>query len=223
MTEIFLDTTDIEEIKKFISWGIGTGVTTNQSIFLKKSKGKNFKEEAKKILELVRPYPVSLEGPNDLEELLDKAEVYNTWGNNVVIKVPMMGNGDGLKAVSLFKGMNIRTNVTACMSVNQAFLAANAGATYVSLFFNRIKDIVGEDNAVKVLKRTMKMLENYDTKLIVGSIRHPDDIPVILDSNPHIITIPSGILDKMPWHDRTESTLKEFEKCWEEFCKAEKC
>jgi len=223
MTEIFLDTASIEEIKKFTSWGIGTGVTTNQSIFLKKAKGKNFKEEALKILEFVQPYPVSLEGPNKLEELLDKAECYNMWGLNVVIKVPMLGNGDGLKAVKLLNAMDIKTNVTACMNVNQAFLAANAGATYVSLFFNRIKDIVGEDNAVKVLKGTMKMLENYDTKLIVGSIRHPDDIPVILESNPHIITIPSNILEKMPWHDRTESTLKEFDKCWEEFCKAEKC
>lgn len=224
MTQIFVDTASVEEISKFIGWGISRGCTTNQAIFLKTTpKGTNFKDQAIKILELIHPYPVSLEGPNDFEKLLDKAEVYNTWGSNVVVKVPMLGNGDGLRAVRLLNGMGIKTNVTACMTVNQAFLAASADATYVSLFFNRIKDMVGERKAVNIIRQTMTMLidGDFDTKLIIGSIRSPDDIPAILKGKPDIITIPTNILEQMPFNKKTEETLKEFEECWNEFKKSE--
>jgi transaldolase len=222
MSEIFLDTASIEEINKFKSWGIGTGVTTNQKIFLKTAKGTDFKEQAEKILDAMYPYPVSLEGPNDLGELLDKAEVYRTWGRNVVVKVPMLGNGDGLKAVKILSSMGIQTNVTACMTVNQAFLAANAGATYVSLFYNRMKDMKDEKYAIETIKRTMLMLHDggFDTELIVGSIRTPEDIPNILEGQPDIITIPTKILEQMPLSKKTEETLEEFEKAWEKYQKS---
>jgi transaldolase len=219
--EIFLDTANTDEIDEILNWGIIKGVTTNQKIFLKE-KGCNFEEQSKKILKMVEPYPVSLEGPNNLDELLDTAREYGKWGKNVVIKVPMLEDGIGLIAVKILEGEGIKTNVTAMMSVNQAFLAIEAGASYASLFYNRIRDS-GVD-PVEVVKQSRAIIDkgNFKTKLIVGSIRNPSDVEEIISANPHVITIPYKILKQMPYHERTVTTLEEFDKAWEEFKQAEK-
>ena len=219
--EIFLDTANTEEINEILDWGLIKGVTTNQKIFLKE-KGCNFEEQSKKILKMVNPHPVSLEGPNRLDELIQTAREYNKWGKNVVIKVPMLPEGDGLKAVSILESEGIKTNVTAMMSVNQAFLAITAGASYASLFFNRIRDS-GAD-PIDVVRQTRAIIDSggYKTKLIVGSIRTPSDVIEIASANPHIITIPYKILKQMPYHEKTVATLEEFDKAWDEFRKAEK-
>jgi len=221
MTEIFLDTANIDEIKEILEWGLIRGVTTNQKIFLKE-KGCNFEEQSKKILKLVEPHPVSLEGPNSFDELIQTAEEYSKWGKNVVIKVPMLPDGSGLKAVKILEGQGIKTNVTAMMTVNQAFLAIAAGASYASLFFNRIRD--SGDDPVETVKQTRAIIDQggYKTKLIVGSIRTSENVEEIVSCNPHIITIPYKILKDMPFHGTTVSTLKEFDKAWEEFKQAEK-
>ena len=219
--EIFLDTANIDEINDILPWGIIKGVTTNQKIFLKE-KGVNFEEQSKKILKLVYPHPVSLEGPNNLDELINTAHEYNTWGKNVVIKVPMLADGSGLKAVRILEDEGIKTNVTAMMSVNQAFLTITAGASYASLFFNRIRD--SGDNPVEVIKQSRKIIDEggYKTKLIVGSIRNPNDVIEIASAYPHIITIPYKILDQMPYHETTVKTLQEFDQAWNEFKAAER-
>jgi transaldolase len=219
--EIFLDTANTNEISEILEWGIIRGVTTNQKIFLKE-KGCNFEEQSKIILKMVEPYPISLEGPNNLNELLEEAEKYSKWGKNVVIKVPMLADGSGLKAVKILESKGIKTNVTAMMSVNQAMLAITAGASYASLFFNRIRDS-GSD-PVDVVKKSREIIDcgDFKTKLIVGSIRNPSDVIEIASANPHIITIPYKILKQMPYHERTVSTLEEFDKAWDEFKKAEK-
>ena len=209
--EIFLDTANINEIKEILEWGIIKGVTTNQKIFLKE-KGCNFEEQSKKILKLVQPHPVSLEGPNNLDELLETAREYCKWGKNVVIKVPMLADGSGLNAVKILEKEGINTNVTAMMTVNQAMLAITAGASYASLFYNRIRDS-GLD-PIEVVKQSRAIIDNgnYKTKLIVGSIRNPSDVEEIASANPNIITIPFKILKQMPHHERTVSTLEEFDK-----------
>ena len=219
--EIFLDTANTDEIAEILEWGILKGVTTNQKIFLKE-KGCNFEEQSKKILKMVEPHPVSLEGPNNLDELLETAREYNKWGKNVVIKVPMLEDGSGVKAVNILKSEGIKTNVTAMMSVNQALLAIEAGATYASLFYNRIRDS-GAD-PVEVVKQSRAIIDSgeFKTKLIVGSIRNPSDVEEISSANPHIITIPYKILKQMPYHEKTVSTLEEFDRAWEEFKQAEK-
>jgi transaldolase len=219
--EIFLDTANTDEISEIIEWGIIKGITTNQKIFLKE-KGCKFEEQSKKILKMVEPHPVSLEGPNDLDELLVTAREYNKWGKNVVIKVPMLADGSGLKAVKVLESEGIKTNVTAMMNINQAFLAIEAGASYASLFFNRIRDS-GSD-PIEVVKQSRAIIDNggFKSKLIVGSIRNSTDVEEIISANPHIITIPYKILKQMPYHKRTVSTLEEFDKAWEEFKQAEK-
>ena len=246
MVEIYIDTASLEEINKWMDRGLIAGVTTNQKIFLDKAKGCNFEEQAKKILQLAYPLPVSLEGPNDLVGILDAAMRYREWSDNVVIKVPMLGNGDGLRAVKVLSEKCIKTNVTACMTLNQTYLASCAGATYVSLFYNRMMDwkysqlvpkwkpgtlkksklniIRARNYALDTIDNTMVLLEEEfcDTKLIIGSIRSPLDIEEILMAAPHIITIPTKILDQMPFHSATEAALQDFEKAWEEFCRAEK-
>jgi len=107
------------------------------------------------------------------------------------------------------------------MSVNQAFLAIEAGASYASLFFNRIRDS-GSD-PIEVIKQSRAIIDNggFKTKLIVGSIREPNDVIEIASANPHIITIPYKILKQMPYHKTTVATLDEFDRAWEEFKKAE--
>jgi transaldolase len=219
--EIFLDTANIDEINDILPWGIIKGVTTNQKIFLKE-KGCNFEEQSKIILKMVHPYPVSLEGPNKLDELLQTAREYNNWGSNVIIKVPMLADGIGLNAVNILENEGIKTNVTAMMTVNQAFLAVQAGASYASLFFNRIRDS-GLD-PIEVVKQSRAFIDNggFKSKLIVGSIRNPSDVEEIISANPHVITIPYKILKEMPYHERTVYTLEEFEKAWKEFKQAEK-
>jgi len=232
MSEIFLDSANLLDIEEISRWGIITGLTTNQKIFLNE-KGCNFEEQAKKILKMMRPFPVSLEGPNDLDGILQAAIKYVDWGDNVVIKIPMLPNGDGLRAVKALSMLNISTNVTACMTLNQAFLASKAGAAYVSLFYNRmidwmIKQKKPHDVAIRyaldTIQYTMEMLEREEseTQLIVGSIREPDDVNQILSVYPDIITIPTSILRKMPQNDMTDKTLKDFDDAWKEFCKAEK-
>jgi len=258
MTEIYHDTASIEEIERWLGKGVVQGITTNQKIFLDKAKGCNFEEQAKKILQLVYPLPVSLEGPNNYDGIIDAANRYSKWKgaaksippygkefDNLVIKVPMLSNGDGLSAVTKLKRHKIKTNVTACMTLNQTFLAASAGATYVSLFYNRMRDwkyIMLDPNwkkgdkqkpdliklateyALDTIDLTMELLEEEfcETKLIVGSIRSPQDIEDILTAAPHIITIPTKILDQMPFHPATNDALADFDKAWTEFCATEK-
>ena len=110
------------------------------------------------------------------------------------------------------------------MSLNQAFLAASAGASYMSLFYGRIRDYSTQEAALDTVAMTRQMLEDsgFKTKLIIGSLRNPTDIEQLLPCNPHIITIPPKILRQMPFHRRTVETLDEFDKAWAEFLKHEK-
>lgn len=215
MIEIFLDTANLKDIKKYTEWGIIKGVTTNQKIF-SKEKGCDFEERSRKILEIMDPYPVSLEGPNDYQGIIDFAEKVEQWGSNAVVKVPMMGNGDGLRALHEIRDI-VKTNVTACIVPNQAFLAASAGATYVSMFYGRIRDYYTHEQAVSFIKDTVTAIRDSDTQLIIGSVRDAIDVQYMIPLKPDVITIPPKILDRMPFHRRTEETLTEFEQAWEDF------
>src|SRR3989338_2880424 len=131
--KIFADTANLEELKELLSWGILDGGTTNPLI-ISKEEGGDFETRMKDILRLFKGMPISIEvTTNDLDEMVKEAMHYASWGDNAVIKIPI--GIIGLKAVKILSEKGVKTNVTACMSMNQAVLAAKAGATYVSLFW----------------------------------------------------------------------------------------
>jgi len=221
--EIFLDTASVKEIREILPWGIISGVTTNQKIFLTE-KGVNFRDRVLEILSLVNgPLSVELTKTSGSDEgLVEEANEYSRWNpQNVVIKVPMFKDGRGLRIVNRLKKENIKTNMTCLITTNQVLLAAKAGATYASIFFNRVRDS-GED-PLKVIRESKRIIEEsrFSTKVIVGSIRKPEDVNEAAVAGAHIITIPYKILVQMPFHSKTEETIKEFDQAWLEFKKAE--
>jgi transaldolase len=216
LTQIFLDTASLTEIQEFVSWGIADGVTTNQKIFLAEG-GVDFRKRVLDICNLVNG-PVSVETTkSSVEELVQEAREYASWHKNVVVKVAMYGDGKGLQVVSRLAKLGIKTNMTVMMTYNQLILASKAGATYVSLFYNRAKD-VGE-NPNQIIKDYVATAKEYGLKgrLIVGSIRTPDDVAQAMAAGAHIMTIPSKILKQMPFNKRSEDTIAEFDKAWQVF------
>jgi transaldolase len=222
--EIFLDTASIKEIKEILPWGLISGITTNQKIFLAE-KGCNFRDRVQEILSLVNgPLSVELTRTDGTdEEMIKEALEYSRWSpKNIAIKVPMFGDGRGLKIISQLRRRRVKTNATALISVNQVMLAAKAGATYASIFFNRVKD-AGED-AERAVRESRALLDRMGspTKIIVGSIRRPEDVAQAAVAGTHVITIPYKILTQMPYHKKTEETIAEFDRAWQEFKQAEK-
>jgi transaldolase len=216
MPEIFLDTASLTEAKELVSWGLADGVTTNQKIFLSEG-GVDFKKRVQDICRVVNG-PVSVETTShSVDELLAEAREYASWHKNVVVKVAMTGDGRGLKVVHQLTKERIKTNMTLMMTYNQLILAAKAGATFVSLFFNRSKE-AGED-PVKIIKDYVATANasNLKARLIVGSIRTPEDVAVAMAAGAHIVTVPTKILRLMPFNKRSEETREEFDKAWAEF------
>lgn len=221
--EIFLDTASVEEIKAILPWGIISGVTTNQKIF-SVEKGIDFKQRVLDILSLVDgPLSVELTKTSGTdEELVNEAQEYAGWSPNVVIKVPMWGDGRGLGIARRLRELGIKTNMTCMMNANQALLATMVGATFASIFFNRVKDSGGDP--VKTIQESRRVIDlgGFSTKIIAGSIRKPEDVNEAAVAGAHIVTIPYKILAQMPYHWKTEETIKEFDQAWLEFKKVEK-
>ena len=215
--EFFLDTANIEEVKKILSWGILSGLTTNQKIFFQEG-WVDFKQRALDLISLING-PVSLElTTNKLSDMVREARQYYSWDReHVVVKVAMKGDGTGLEAIHELASEGIPINATVMMSPMQAVLAAKAGARYVSLFFNRIRD-AGED-PVLAIKQTRTILEtsNLKAKIIVGSIRHPNDLLEAAVAGAHILTVPYKIMVQLPFHAKSEETIQEFDKAWQDF------
>jgi transaldolase len=214
--EIFLDTASLDECVELSKWGLADGVTTNQKIFLSEG-GVDFK---KRVIDICRVVdgPVSVETTTSTEdELLAEARQYASWHKRVVVKVAMTADGRGLKVVHQLAKEGIRTNMTLMMTYNQLVLAAKAGATYVSLFYNRSKE-AGED-PVKIIRDYVATAKesNLKARLIVGSIRTPEDVASAFAAGAHVVTIPTKILRQMPFNQRTEETRAEFDKAWQEF------
>ena len=206
--DIFLDTANIKEIEHILNWGIVDGVTTNQKIFLNE-KGVDFHTRVLEICNKLGDKPVSVESNGTtLDEILDDSREFSKIAPNVVPKIAMTADGIGLNAINILSKEKIPINTTVM-----------AGAKFVSLFFNRSKD-AGED-PIKIIKNYVKWVKNsnYPTKLIVGSVRSTKDVEDISEAGAHIITIPYKIIKEMPFHQKTEETIKEFDLAWEEFKK----
>jgi transaldolase len=216
MVQIFLDTASLNEIEEISTWGLIDGVTTNQKIFLAEG-GVDFRKRVLDICSIVDG-PISVETTkNNVHDLLEEAREYASWHKNIVIKVAMFGNGDGLKVVNQLTKEGIRTNMTVMMTFNQLVLATKAGATFVSLFYNRAKEVGEDPNQIIRDYVSFTKEGGYSSKLIVGSIRTPVDVSTAIACGAHIMTIPTKILKAMPFNKRTEETITEFDRAWIDF------
>lgn len=208
--KIFIDTANIEEIKTANDWGIIDGVTTNPSLVAK--EGKDFKSIVSQILSIVDG-PISVEViSTDAKGMVKEASEMSKWSENIVIKIPMIP--EGLKAVKILNEQGIKTNVTLVFSVNQAILAAKAGATYVSPFIGRLDDI-GHDG-MQLIRDLVPIYKEYGfkTEIIVASVRHPLHVIESAKTGAHVATIPFGVIEKMFKHPLTDIGLEKFLKDW---------
>lgn len=211
---IFLDSSDLNEIRQFMATGIVSGITTNPLIISKENPGVDLKTHILEIISMSK-VPTSVELTTETEsEMVAEAREYAKWHPNyVVIKVPM--TEVGLRVINtLERHDKTPVNVTCIMSFNQAYVSALAGATYVSIFSGRVRDM-GYDPA-HVIEQTRAALdrEKLKAQIIVGSIRHIGDVNEALHAGAHIVTVPPAILRKMFWHPRTTETIREFNDAW---------
>ena len=217
MTGIFLDTGDFEQIKKYHGLGIIRGVTTNPTIMSReKNKGNlNFKKRLTEIASHINPLPLSIElMTNDYKEMKKQAIEFSKWAKNINVKVTIHGpNGemDNLKIINeLEKKEKVRVNCTAMVTAQQCFVAAMAGATYVSIFGGRANDL-GYDSKYEIKKlRSLIDTMNLKSKIIAGSVRETSNITDWFHSGAHIVTCPPQFLEKVIIHPHTKEIVKQF-------------
>lgn len=208
--KIFLDTADIDQIKKYSF--IIDGVTTNPSLIAKIKPEYPFEELIMEISKIVQG-PISVEiMSHNSSEMVEEAQQISRISPNVVIKVPM--TMEGLKATKILSEMDIKTNVTLIFSTNQALLAANCGATYASVFVGRLDDI--GQNGIAVVKDAVDIFTryNYSTQVITASIRSPMHVLSAAKVGSHVVTIPPQVIELMSKHNLTDAGLELFLNDW---------
>ena len=204
--KIFMDTANVEEISRFVDWGVVYGVTTNPSLIAK--TGRTQAEVIPEIAKLVEG-PVSAEViSTECQGMVEEARKLVQIAENIVIKIPCIP--EGLKAVKILSAEGIKTNVTLVFSMSQALMAARAGATYVSPFIGRLDDI-GEDG-VLLLKNIVEAFKLYgiETEVIAASIRNLAHVDAVMLTGCQIATIPTKVLEQMIKHDLTDKGLAAF-------------
>jgi transaldolase len=215
---IFLDTADLNEIKRFHRMGILRGVTTNPTILLKQGVTGGMREleaRAKEIASLIAPLPLSVEvTTNDPARALDQAKTFAGWADNIAVKITVHGPAGELDNMELIHDLetahDIRVNVTAMMSAQQCFLAALAGATYVSIFGGRVNNM--GYNACGEIARLRKLLDQFQLKsqIIVGSTREVLNVIEWLEAGAHIVTVLPNLLEGMLVHPYSKETVEMF-------------
>jgi len=209
--KLFIDTANINEIKRINEWGILDGVTTNPSLIAKES-GKPFEAIIEEICGIVdgpiSAEVLSLEAPRMIEEGKKLAKIHK----NVTIKLPLVP--EGLKACKALTSEGIKTNVTLCFSATQGLLAAKAGATFVSPFIGRLDDInlVG----MELIEELVAIFQNYDleTQVLAASIRGPRHVTEAALAGAHVATIPTKVFDQMVRHPLTDKGVEQFMADW---------
>ena len=215
---IFLDTGKIEEIEKYMNMGVLRGVTTNPTILLK-SGVKGGKEAIKKrsieIANMIKPYPLSVEvTTNEPQKMIEQAREFSEWAGNINVKITIhgpYGELDNLEVAHLLETKyDIRVNVTAMMSAQQCFLAALAGATYVSLFGGRVNNM-GYNVCIEI-RKLRKVLDDFGlkAKIIIGSTREVLNVIEWLEAGAHIVTVVPELLKGMIIHPYSKETVQMF-------------
>lgn len=204
--KFFIDTANVNEIKRVAQWGVLDGVTTNPSLIAK--EGRDLKEVVQEICSIVdgpiSAEVISLESDKMVEEARELVKIHK----NIVIKIPMCE--EGLKAVSILSREGIKTNVTLIFSAQQALLAAKAGASFVSPFMGRLDDI--GNSGLIVIEDISQVFDFYgfNTEIIAASIRNPIHVLDCAKAGAHIATIPYKVLMQMLKHPLTDAGIKNF-------------
>ncbi|MDP7285511.1 MAG: fructose-6-phosphate aldolase [Candidatus Nitrosopelagicus sp.] len=209
--KIFLDTANLDIIRMYNDMGLVDGITTNPSLLAK--EGGDPQKIMEEISEIIKG-DVSLEViSTDYDGMMEEGRRLRKYGDNVVVKCPM--TGEGLKACKSLTAEGIPVNVTLIFSPNQAVLAAKAGAKYVSPFIGRLDDI--GHTGMDLIKEIKQIFQNYDfnTEILVASIRHPQHVVDAAKIGADIVTVPGAVLGKMLTHTLTDKGLKAFLDDWE--------
>ena len=208
--KLFIDTANVEEIRKANDLGVICGVTTNPSLIAK--EGKDFKTVIKEITTIVDgPISAEVVAP-DAQGMVAEARELAKIHENIVIKIPV--TEEGLKAVKILSAEGIKTNVTLIFSPAQALLAAKAGATFVSPFIGRLDDI--SDNGINIVDDIAVIFDMHgiQTEIIAASIRGPQDVVDSAKHGAHIATVPYKVIMQMLKHPLTDSGIKRFMEDW---------
>ncbi|WP_257448810.1 fructose-6-phosphate aldolase [Archangium lipolyticum] len=216
--KFFIDTADVEEIRKAHAMGVLDGVTTNPSLLAKVGRG--LEETIREICSIVDG-PVSAECVSaDAPELIKEGKGLAKIHDNVVVKIPM--GVEGLKAVKALTAEGIRTNVTLCFSANQALLAAKAGATYISPFVGRLDDI--SQDGMELIAHIIEIYQNYDftTQVLVASVRNPVHVLQAARMGADVATLPYSVIAQLAQHPLTDIGIKKFLADWEKVPKSAK-
>lgn len=210
---LFVDSSDPSEVREIFRWGVVSGVTTNPLLFARESGAADLETRIRELI-------ASSEGPVSVELLgeseaamLAEAERYASWDpSRICIKVPF--GEAGLRVTAALARRGVATNVTCVMSFAQAYLAALAGGTYVSIFSGRVRDMGYDVRPTIAKSRAQLDREGLSCRLIVGSVRHPMDVAEALEAGAHVVTVPPAILRKMLHNPKTDETLREFSAAW---------
>jgi len=208
--KIFLDTANLDELRKGAAWGIVDGVTTNPTLIAK--EGKPLEEQIRAICDIVdgdiSAEVVATDAPSMIREGKSLAKIHK----NIVVKCPL--TRDGIVATKALTGEGIRVNVTLCFSPNQALIAAKAGAYIISPFVGRIDDISW--NGMDLIRQIVQIYKNYGykTQILSASLRSPTHVSESALAGAHIATMPFKVLDMLFNHPLTDKGLEQFLKDW---------
>ncbi len=209
--KLFIDTANVDQVAEIASWGVLDGVTTNPSL-VAKEEGADFKETVTKMCGLVNEVSAQITA-TQFPEMKKQADEYSSWHKHVVVKVPM--TVEGLKTLNYCSSKGIHTNTTLVFSVPQAIMAAKSGATMISPFVGRLDDL-GMDGMELIQDiRTAWDHYNFDTQILVASVRNVEHVHRAATIGAHIATIPYKVFKELPQHDLTDKGLKKFMEDWE--------
>lgn len=208
--KFFVDTANVEDIRKANDMGVICGVTTNPSLIAK--EGRDFNEVIKEITSIVDG-PISGEVKAttvDAEGMIEEGREIAKIHPNMVVKIPM--TVEGLKAVKVLSAEGIKTNVTLVFTANQALLAARAGATYVSPFLGRLDDI--SQPGIDLIRTIAQIFEIYgiETEIIAASVRNPIHVTDCALAGADIATVPYSVIASMTKHPLTDQGIEKFQK-----------
>jgi transaldolase len=214
--KFFIDTANLDEIRKADELGVLDGVTTNPSLVSRERR--DFKELIKEICRIVNG-PVNAEAiSTDEAGIIAEARELAKIADNIVVKVPMIK--EGLRAVKVLSGEGIKTNVTLCFSPIQALLAAKVGAAYISPFVGRLDDI--SQRGMDLVEQIVAIYNayGYDTEVIVASVRNPIHVLDAALMGADIVTVPYSVMERFITHPLTDIGLEKFLADWKKMEKA---